>query len=150
LSFEPTLSDALLFVPGVFFALFILVIFWLILFAGILVCALRFEWRRTVTGTIALAFSVLLVVSGQLAADYFHLIVMYPHYKAVIGAQAGPVYFDWGSFEWGWAPEMENRRVLIYDASGATVTKAETGIRGDNQTTYLMCHFFLNEDISPP
>jgi hypothetical protein len=137
--------------PGLIFILlmFILTVFGLILFVTTLVSVLRLDWWRSVTRAIALVFAVLLIVRHFIAADYIHLIVMYPHYKAVIAGRTGPISFDWGSVTLGWMPPWRTDRTLVYDASGETVMKAKRENYNDIETIYMFWHFFINEDSTP-
>ena len=142
-SFDPAIMEE----PGLFvmyiLLMFILVVIGLILLVTILVGALRLDWRRSVRRTIALVFAVLIVDYSSIAADYIHLIVMYPHYKALIAGRTGPIAFDWGSIRTSSLP-MRTDRVLIYDETEATAMKTKETNEETDRTTRLLGYFFLN------
>jgi hypothetical protein len=139
-SFDPTIPDE----PRAF-AVPILMISWLVLLVKAVSSALRRDWRIFVTRVIALTFSLLLVIEAHTVADYVHLIVMYPHYRLAIAGQAGPVNFDWGSFESFLDYPMVTDRILIYDASGRTARRAPGKQTDGDRTTSLLGNFFVEE-----
>jgi hypothetical protein len=122
--------------------------FWLVLFVSILISIFRFDGQRFVTRMISLVFTVLLFREGHVAADYAHLIVMYPHYMTVIADRTGPIDFDWGSNKFGFIPAFRTDRTLIYDESGVSAGKQERkGYPWDGDGTVLLFgHFYIRDE----
>ena len=146
LSFDPSLPIAL----GVLF-MFVIAMLWLVLFMSILINIYRFNLRRFVTRAMLLALAVAIFQEGGAAADYVHLIIMYPHYMAVIADRTGPIYFNWEPVKFGFIPTLRTDRTLIYDVSGVSPGKPERkGYPYDGDgTVHLFGHFYIKEDTTP-
>lgn len=150
-------SSLLSFFPGPLFLLLLLVgalvlLPWLATLLILAIAALvQGAWMRFGASCVRLAAFVPVVLVGLFSGDYVHLVLLYPHYRAVIAQHPGEVVrFPWGDAA---ATVLDGIQLifLVYDPTDGG-QRADQPIPGDELRTarrkHLIGRFYVECDGS--